>query len=80
MGIKQITKIVCTCDKCGHQEDRADYGKGSSWGQLSVSWKGDMGSRDAFGNAGGANISGEAWLCGVCACEFLRYFNKFPPN
>ncbi len=73
MGTRTIT--INVCDRCGTEQDMADYTKGASWGQLSLEWKGDRGGRTHDGAAAGTNLAGKVWLCLKCTnqfCDFMR--------
>ena len=72
----QITTVINVCDRCGSQHNAADYMKGSVWGQLTVTWKGDKGGRAYDGAAGGLNLEGKAWLCRICTDDFLDFIKE----
>lgn len=71
MATREIT--IDICDRCGHEQDRADYMKGSIWGQLFIKYKGDRGGRSWAGDAGGVNTEGKVWLCMTCADSFYEF-------
>lgn len=70
------TTVVNVCDRCGSRNNRDDYMKGNSWGQLTVTWSGDRGGRTYDGTAGGITLKGKAWLCESCTEEFLSFATK----
>lgn len=67
------TTTIDICDRCGSRHNRADYTKGNSWGQLNLTWSGDMGGRAWDGAAGGTSVNGKAWLCLQCMDDFLHF-------
>lgn len=73
MAKVRTTITICVCDRCGSQHNEADYMKGSEWGQLAISWKGDKGGRSWQGDAGGISLAGLAWLCLPCTDAFLEF-------
>lgn len=72
------TIIINVCDRCGSRHVAADYTKGSSWGQLTISWFGDMGGRAYDGAAGGCDLKGKAWICHPCTEAFLAFMANKP--
>lgn len=67
------TTITQICDRCGSRHDKAGYMAGNSWGQMSLTWKGDKGGRAWDGAAGGVTLKGQAWLCEPCTDAFLIF-------
>lgn len=67
------TIVIDTCDRCGFEQNRADYYSGSVWGQVKIKYKGDHGGRSWAGDAGGISTEGNVWLCRQCAEDFYKF-------
>lgn len=74
------TTITQICDKCGSRHDKARYMAGNTWGQMTLTWRGDKGGRTWDGTAAGVEIKGSAWLCDYCADAFLKFIRPDVPN
>lgn len=70
------TVVTLICDRCGHRQNKNDYCRGNSWGQLTLTWNGDQGGRSSQGDSAGITIKGDAYLCERCTESFLEWKMK----
>jgi hypothetical protein len=73
------TIIINVRDRCGHEQNMAEYSSGNEFGQLDVAWAGDIGGRGYDGAAGGVNLKGKAWLCLACTKAFQGFMKGGQP-
>jgi hypothetical protein len=71
-----ITKVIKVCDRCGHQHDQDTYRSGNAWGQASLAWHGELGSRAWDGAAAGVSLKGNAYLCMACTEQFVDWMAR----
>ena len=75
MGKTQVKIVEAVCDRCGVAGDTSNSSGRIEWGELDISYKGHMGSRNAMGEGAGSNIRGQKWLCLDCAKKFLQFLD-----
>lgn len=76
MGISKVTVETVYCDRCGSEKDTRDANE-REWGHTFLTYKGGIGSRDMWGNAGGVNHKGDdIYICLPCTKEFLVWLDK----
>ena len=76
MGIKKVTVEVVCCDRCGSEKDTRDTTE-REWGHTFLTYKGNTGSRDMWGNGAGTKYKGDdIFLCLDCSTEFVAWLDK----
>lgn len=76
MGIKKVAVETVCCDRCGSEKDTRDTTE-REWGHTFLTYKGNTGSRDMWGNGAGTNHKGDdIFLCLDCTKEFLAWLDK----
>ena len=72
MGITKGTVEKVCCDRCGSEKDTRDT-SGREWGYTEISYRGNTGGRDMWGNGAGSDHNGLIWVCLPCTKEFLKW-------
>lgn len=75
MGISKVTVEKVCCDRCGSEKDTRDT-SGREWGYTEISYRGNTGGRDMWGNGAGSDHNGLLWICLSCTREFLAWLDK----
>jgi hypothetical protein len=69
--------VNCICDRCGHIGDTSNGKDKQKWGEMIVTYKGHLGSRDYQGNGAGNNYDRKnEWLCMNCAEKFVNFMRN----
>lgn len=77
MGISKVTVETVCCDRCGSEKDTRHSTNNKEWGHTVLSYTGNTGGRDMWGNAGGSDHTGNnIFLCLPCTREFLAWLDK----
>ncbi len=75
MGKDTKTVIVAVCDRCNREGDTSDSEGRQEWGEMTVGYRGHIGSSTWQGDAAGTDHHGKKWLCLHCAKAFLRFMS-----
>ena len=77
MGISKVTIETVCCDRCGSKKDTRYLNTAREWGHTTLSYTGNTGGRDMWGNGAGSDHTGNnIFLCLDCTKEFLAWLYK----
>lgn len=78
MPKETLSVVQATCDRCKSVGDTSDSRGREEWGEVNISYNGEVGSRSTMGDEASQKIRGTVWLCLACTRDFQRFLSGTP--